>query len=307
MSPSYLIPAATFAGGALCGALALGGYRSLSDAVAPVSPSVDPEPVASEVSAPPPSVQTARSAETPPRPAADAQPDVELPAAATDDEIAIRLRGLASGWSRLEAEVARLNARVAQLERRLPAASTPAAQDDEAPPRARTPEDRRTALERAGIDSRRAEDIVWRQGQYELDQLDLRDQAVREGWIATERYREELMRLEEERVDLRAELGEEAFDRYLFAAGEENRLRIETLIPGSAAEGAGLLPGDLIETYDGGRVFGLGELRVATAEGERGESVAVTVRRADGSLVQAWLPRGPLGVHLRSVRARPDG
>jgi S1-C subfamily serine protease len=219
-------------------------------------------------------------------------------------DLEAKLQGMAAGWSRLDGELQRLRARVVRLEEGRAEAQGAAA--DATPAPARTPEGRRIALEAAGLDLARAEEIVWRQAQAELERLEVRDLAVREGWFGTDRYRDEIRRLREGQIDLRAELGDDVYDRYLYAAGEDNRLRVDAIIPGSAAEGAGLIPGDLIETYDGAPIFDVPELRSATTGGERGEDVAVTVRRADGTRVQAWLPRGPLGVQLEPTRARPD-
>jgi S1-C subfamily serine protease len=162
-------------------------------------------------------------------------------------------------------------------------------------------------LRSAGIADDVAAEIVWLQGQQELGRLELRDQALREGWFGTERYRGELERFAEQEPDLRADLGDDAYDRYLYAAGENNRIRVSGVIAGSVAEEMGLQPGDLIEAYDGERVFTFGELRRATSAGMRDELVDIRIRRPDGSVVQSPIPRGPLGVRLDADRARPDG
>lgn len=118
----------------------------------------------------------------------------------------------------MQGELVQLQGRVVRLEQRLAAA--PGATAQSALPRlAETPEDRRTALVKAGVAEDAAADILWRQGQHELDRR---------------------------------------------------------------------------------------ELREATAAGERGEPIAVKLPRADGSRVDVWLPRGPLGVRLDLSRADPD-
>jgi len=156
----------------------------------------------------------------------------------------------------------------------------------------------------AGLAEDVAAEIIRRQGQQSLDRLNLRDVAAREGWLATERYREELRRIEEDSVDLRQELGDEVYDRYLFAAGEDNRVRVDGIIPGSVGEIAGLQPGDLIESYAGEPVLTFADLRDATSGGERGELVQVRVRRGE-QIFDTWVSRGPLGVQLESARAEP--
>lgn len=224
--------------------------------------------------------------------------------AAVRDEAEDRLREITAGWARMQETVARLEGRVAGLEQRLAANGTGT---EPAPPeRPVTEQDRRNALLKVGVAADLAADIVWRESQYELDRLELRDLAMREGWFASDRYREEVGRLEDERPDLRAEIGDDAYDRFLFAAGDDNRVRITSVIPGSSAEMAGLGPGDLVERYDGERVFTFSGLRDATSGGERGELVPVEIRRADGALEQLWISRGPLGVRLDLARVDPE-
>ena len=135
--------------------------------------------------------------------------------------------------------------------------------------------------------------------------MDLRDIAIREGWFGSDRYRDELSRIEEDSLDMRKEIGEDFYDRYLFATGEDNRVAIDSIIPGSTAEEAGLQPGDLVELYGDNRIFRFDDLRTATSDGERGELVPVRIRRGDG-IVDAWLPRGPLGVRMDRTRVDPD-
>jgi membrane-associated protease RseP (regulator of RpoE activity) len=206
----------------------------------------------------------------------------------------------------MEDEVTRLRLRVADLEQRLAAVQSKPVKTDAGAPRrlGATADGQRSALVKAGLADEEAAELVRRQGQQSLDRLNLRDVAAREGWLGTDRYREELARLEEGAVVLREELGDEVYDRYLFAAGDDNRVQVDGIIPGSVAELAGLQPGDLIESYAGERVFTFSGLRDLTAGGERGELVQVQVMRG-GQVFDTWLARGPLGVELDSASAEP--
>jgi S1-C subfamily serine protease len=107
-------------------------------------------------------------------------------------------------------------------------------------------------------------------------------------------------------VSLRDEVGTDVYDRCLFETGEDNRILVDSVIPGSAGDESGLLPGDVIERYGDEPIFGFGDLRGATTEGEPGELVPVQVRRS-GGMVELWLPRGPLGIRLDSTRVEPMG
>jgi hypothetical protein len=222
------------------------------------------------------------------------------------DVLLARLDEVSASWTRVQGEVTALRRRIADLEQRMTAAQATSETTDANGVRrlSATPDGQRTAMVQAGLAEDVAAELIRRQGQQSLDRLNLRDVAAREGWLATERYREELRRIEEDSVDLRQELGDEVYDRYLFAAGEDNRVRVDGIIPGSVGEMSGLQPGDLIESYAGEPVLTFADLRDGTSAGERGELVQVRVRRGE-QIFDTWVSRGPLGVQLESARAEP--
>ena len=137
-----------------------------------------------------------------------------------------------------------------------------------------------------------------------MQRLYLRDQAVREGWLGSARYREELRDLSRRENDIRTELSPEDYDRYLYALGRPNRIQVNSVLSGSPADQAGLRAGDQILSYDGSRVFSPGEIRRETSGGTRGEFVAVEVLR-DGQPQVVYVPRGPLGVQMGASVTRP--
>jgi hypothetical protein len=234
-------------------------------------------------------------------------PDIKIPA--RELPRATAGQEAAPGWARVERELRDLRRRIAVLEQReaRETAVVPASRDPEETGGGltRIPESRRSALAAAGVPAVEAEDIVRRLGHQELERLELRDRAIREGWYRSERYREELRDMETQTPRLREEIGELAYERYLFATGKPNRVRVTSVIEGSEAERAGLLPGDVIITYAESPMFNGSDVRGATTAGERGEMVPVQVMRG-GSLTEAWLPRGPMGVRLDPVRIDPD-
>jgi hypothetical protein len=303
----YWVSAVAFLAGVLIGAIAAGHGDRATDA--DIKPSAARSTAAGDES---PATVSLADLSTEPGASASGDPSASSSAVVAPAERLIGddtgLQGLIAGWNRLARELEGLGKRVEALERQLAASSQ--LEEETAggavPPRARTAVQRQAALELAGVTADVAADIVWRQDRFTLDQLEVRDQAMREGWFGTDRYREELKHLREQRPDLRLELGEEGYDRYLYAAGRENRLRIDGVMAGSAAEEAGLQPGDLIEAYGDERVFTYAELRRVTSAGDRDELVPVLVRRADGSRVRAWVQRGPLGVRLDLTSVDPD-
>jgi S1-C subfamily serine protease len=139
-----------------------------------------------------------------------------------------------------------------------------------------------------------------------LARLELYDEASRNGWLRSDRYRDELRRINEQRVSIEDEIGIDAYDRYLYETGQPNRVAVESVLPGSAGEESGLLPGDVIQRYGDVKVLDFQDLRAATSAGERDELVSVIVVRG-GEPVELLLPRGPIGIGLEATRAEPDG
>lgn len=180
------------------------------------------------------------------------------------------------------------------------ALTTPTLTDTAAPPSAEPTE----AMIALGVSPQIAADIKRRVDQADLARLNLRDQAAREGWLGTERYVEELGKVEGDVEALRVELGDETYDKFLYSMGQMNRVQVAGVLDGSAAATVGLRASDTIFAYAGKRIFSWDELRAATTEGAAGEYVPVTVLR-EGSAVEFLVPRGPLGVKLDATRQRP--
>jgi len=95
----------------------------------------------------------------------------------------------------------------------------------------------------AGLDSFTAEQIARRVSESELRRLELRDKAIREGYIGSEQYREEMMALRDARVRVRDEISESTYDRYLYYSGQSNRVAVSSVMLGSAAENSGVQAG----------------------------------------------------------------
>ncbi len=241
---------------------------------------------------------------------AQADPLNKVPETTGESE---QIQVLHSRWTNLESLVDLLATRVRGLEQELTAIKSDFASEREELTEGTvdvlpvdTPEDRRIALVAAGVPQTTAEEIVWQQSELEMERLELQDQAMREDWYRTSRYYRALRELNGQTLDLRAEIGEQAYDRYLYQTGEPNRVNVKSVIQGSAAEQSGLLPGDIIETYGGERVYTYSDLRSATTRGLRGETVPVLIRRGN-DFMEVIMDRGPMGVRLESRSASPDG
>ncbi len=140
----------------------------------------------------------------------------------------------------------------------------------------------------------RAEWIVRRTEQLRMEALQAQYDARRDG---------RPVEMDGNDQTLRAELGEDDYERYLRAYGRPTAIPVRDVLASSPAERSGLKPGDEIVAYAGQRVFDLRELNNLTFQGTPGESVVVEVRR-DGQNVQVVMPRGPLGITGGGFRGR---
>lgn len=153
----------------------------------------------------------------------------------------------------------------------------------------------------AGFDAEEERELTRRMDEVAMERLYLRDRARREGWRRTPEYREEAREL---RNQLRNEMGDDTYDRLLYASEQDNRVLVEKVLESSPAQEIGLQPGDVILGYDGLRVFSNRDIRTARANGEAGDPVPLRIER-NGEVLELEIPRGPLGVHLDSKSVLP--
>lgn len=153
----------------------------------------------------------------------------------------------------------------------------------------------------AGLSADDATRLRERHDRAQLELLALRDQAVREGVDGSPELRQATRNVE---LELRKDLGDELYDFMLFGAGRANRVLVRDVFRGSAAEAAGVQPGDVIVSYGGQRVFSPRELRGLTTRGQRGQPTSMQVQRG-GQLLDLSLPAGPIGAPVRRARRAP--
>src|SRR5262249_55474515 len=134
-----------------------------------------------------------------------------------------------------------------------------------------------------------------------LSEIYLRDQAAREGWLDTPRFTAQMAEIEQQRTSIRDEIGDEAYDRYLAAVDQPNRVAVDEVLLDSPAAVAGLQAGDVVLRYGETRIFSPSELVTATREGTAGENVQLEIIR-QGQQFEIDVPRGPLGVTIAASR-----
>lgn len=160
------------------------------------------------------------------------------------------------------------------------------------------------ALLDAGLGDAEAERLKLFYEDMEMQRLYLRDRAIREGWAGSRRFRDELQQLNGQEEELRNQLSEAAYDAYLYASGQPNRVVVQSVLASAPAATAGIQAGDHVLRYDNKRIYGWRELREATAEGNINDTVAIEVER-NGQRMQLFVPRGPLGIRMTSASEAP--
>ena len=166
-------------------------------------------------------------------------------------------------------------------------------------PGARNPavtERRTAALVAAGFAADEAARILRRESELRMQAMQARFEA-RIGGEPIDPFDPQI----DPRTMLRDELGDAQYERYLEANNRPTSIAINSILESSPAQAAGLMPGDRIVSYDGRRVFNVGDLNRQTVQGTPGENVVVDIVR-DGTPMQVVLPRGPLGVMAGRAR-----
>lgn len=159
-------------------------------------------------------------------------------------------------------------------------------------------------LEASNLPERDVEDLRRLFEEVELERLYVQNQATRERWDRR-RLGAELAALGARTREVRDTYGEDTYDWFLYAAGRSNRVKVESVLSGSAAEEAGLRAGDVVVSYDGNRIFKPGALVRGTLQGRLGDRVEVVVQRG-GSTRTVTVPVGPLGIRLGRGSVEPS-
>jgi hypothetical protein len=168
----------------------------------------------------------------------------------------------------------------------------------------RSPEYRLNRLIEAGFTADEAQALIDRESQMRLEMMNASYEARREGGQLDPQV--DMQRRRDLDMQLRADLGDDRYERYLAATGQPTSVNIGDVLSNSAGAIAGLQPGDEIVGYAGERIFNLLDLRTQTIDGEPGETVPVDIVR-DGQPMQLYIERGPLGITGSGFTRRGPG
>ena len=217
----------------------------------------------------------------------------------------------------LQQQVASMNTRLGTLEDNILDTQEQLANIDEEPQSSESQDDKQpisaSAIEanmaeylvKAGLDEESANAIVQKQSELEYKKLDLQDRARRDGNMNSRAFRDEMRALNQQKISLRKEVGDEIYDRFLYETGQNNRMQVSTIMSSSPAERIGLQPGDIITSYGNNKILDWSDIRHATAEGARGEYVTLNIIR-NGEPMNLMVERGPLGIRLNGVHYDPQ-
>jgi hypothetical protein len=160
------------------------------------------------------------------------------------------------------------------------------------------------ALIVAGVETSEANRLRNLYDGIEIEKLYLRDRAIREKWINSDKYRKEIGTLEDKYTSLRSELDDTTYDAFLYASGRSNRVVVQSVLSTSPAGEAGIQAGDQIIRYGNNKIYTWSDLRTATTSGQANELVEIIIDRA-GKKMSLYIPRGPLGIRLDNQSTKP--
>jgi integrase len=160
------------------------------------------------------------------------------------------------------------------------------------------------ALVEVGIDAAKIADLQRRWGELAAEETQLRRDADHEEWLDSPEFAEELEAIASDRASIRNEIGDEAYDLFLFATGQQNRVYVTNVEQHSPAEVAGLRPGDIILRYDGVRIFANDDLLAEIDAATPGKPVRLDILR-QGNPVEVEVVDGAPGVGFDVTQDAP--
>lgn len=184
------------------------------------------------------------------------------------------------------------------------AADVDSAEITSAPPRFRAVTPTQQLLVESGIAPDTADDLLRKISAQNFRRLELQNLISRSQGPERQTYQEQLRQLNRNRLSLRTEMGDEVYNRYLYASGQNNRMQVRTVMSASPAETAGFETGDIILRYDNQQVLNWQDIRKATMQGEIGSFTQVEILR-NNTPMTLTVARGTLGVELDGVRLEP--
>lgn len=149
---------------------------------------------------------------------------------------------------------------------------------------------RRDRLVNAGFSDDRAEWILRRESELQMQRMQVLYEARRTG-ERPQGFRQ----LMDPDGSLRVEIGDAEYEQYLEAYGRPTSVTVGSVLESSPGQRAGLQPGDQIVAYSGERVFSYDDLSGRTMAATPGQPVVVDIVR-EGIPMQVVIEGGPIGI-----------
>lgn len=109
-----------------------------------------------------------------------------------------------------------------------------------------------------------------------------------------------------DRDAIRDEFGDTAYDQYLYALKQPNRVEVSSVLRDSTAQTAGVESGDYLRSLDGEPLYSVRDLTQRIRQGDASRTYSLVVER-NGERIETWVPGGPLGVRVTGSLAEPEG
>lgn len=102
------------------------------------------------------------------------------------------------------------------------------------------------------------------------------------------------------RNEIVSQLGEGAYDGYLYATGQSNRL----IVSSTTNSETGIESGDRLHSLDGQRIYSTNDLKAGIASDQAADWLSLTVER-NGEPVMLYIPRDNIGFRVERLRVNP--
>lgn len=101
------------------------------------------------------------------------------------------------------------------------------------------------------------------------------------------------------RNEIVSQLGEGAYDGYLYATGQSNRL----VVSSTTTSETGIESGDRLHMLDGQRIYSINDLKAGISD-QAADWLSLTVER-NGEPVMLYIPRDNIGFRVERLRVNP--
>lgn len=163
------------------------------------------------------------------------------------------------------------------------------------------------ALIIAGVSEPEADSMIARLDALALARLEANyqvRQASADGGSGASQARLDRRAIPPDSAAIRQEFGDTAYDQYLYASEQPNRVSVASVLRESSAQGVGVETGDYLRSLDGEPLYSVRDLTQRVQQGSPEQTYSLVVER-NGQTIETWVPGGPLGVRVSAELVEP--